>query len=169
MPTLEFAHPEIHPDAYIASTARVFGNVKIDARAVLMFGVVVRAEFDRTEVGSETNLQDNVVVHCDDSFPTRIGRRVTVGHGAVIHGAIVGDSCLVGIGATALNGSRLGEGAWLAAGSVLPEGKEIPPWTLAVGIPAKPLRELSEEEISRHDEGVDHYLKLAAAYRRIRH
>lgn len=168
MPTIEFPTPDIHPDAFVASTARVFGGVRIDARAVLMFGVVVRAEFDRIEIGSETNLQDNVVVHCDEGFPTRVGRRVTVGHGAVIHGASIGDSCLVGIGSAALNGSKLGEGAWLAAGSVLPEGKEIPAWTLAVGIPAKPVRELNEEEISRHDESVDHYLKLAAAYRRMR-
>jgi carbonic anhydrase/acetyltransferase-like protein (isoleucine patch superfamily) len=83
----------------------------------------------------------------------------------VVHGATVGDHCLVGIGARALNGSELGEGAWLASGAVLPEGRVIPPWTLAVGIPAKPLRELTETEIDRQRSGVDDYLRLGATYR----
>jgi carbonic anhydrase/acetyltransferase-like protein (isoleucine patch superfamily) len=85
----------------------------------------------------------------------------------VVHGATVGDNALIAIGARALNNSTVGEGAWLAAGAVLAEGKEIPPWTLAVGIPARPVRELTEDEIRHADEGVDHYLELAAAYRRI--
>jgi carbonic anhydrase/acetyltransferase-like protein (isoleucine patch superfamily) len=132
-----------------------------------MFGVVIRAELDRVEVGAETNLQDNAILHCDEGIPTRIGRRVTVGHGAIVHGATVGDRCLVGIGAIALNGSELGEGAWLAAGSVLTEGRSIPPWTIAVGTPAKPLRELTEDEIRRQVTGVDHYLELGDHYRSI--
>jgi carbonic anhydrase/acetyltransferase-like protein (isoleucine patch superfamily) len=78
---------------------------------------------------------------------------------------LVGDNCLVGIGAKLLNRSRLGEGAWLAAGSVLAEGKEIPPWTLGLGIPAKPVRELTEDEIRRQVEGVDHYQELRETYR----
>jgi carbonic anhydrase/acetyltransferase-like protein (isoleucine patch superfamily) len=83
----------------------------------------------------------------------------------VVHGATVGDHCLVGIGSVALNGSTLGEGAWLAAGSVLAEGKTIPPWTLAVGTPARPLRELTEAEIARQDSGVEEYLRLGSLYR----
>jgi carbonic anhydrase/acetyltransferase-like protein (isoleucine patch superfamily) len=90
---------------------------------------------------------------------------VTIGHAAVVHGAIVGDHCLIGIGALALNGSELGEGSWLAAGSVLPEGKSIPPWTLAVGTPAKPVRDLREGEIRRQDVGVDTYLRFGVTYR----
>lgn len=157
--------PTIHPSAFVASTAVIHGDVSIGERAVVMFGVVIRAELDRVEVGPESNLQDAVVVHCDEDIPTRIGRRVTVGHGAIVHGATIGDRCLVGIGSIALNGSELGEGAWLAAGSVLTEGRSIPPWTIAVGTPAKPLRELTEEEIGRQVGGVDHYLELGAHYR----
>jgi carbonic anhydrase/acetyltransferase-like protein (isoleucine patch superfamily) len=85
----------------------------------------------------------------------------------VVHGATVGDRCLIGIGSLALNGSVLGEGAWLAAGSILTEGKTIPPWTLAMGIPAKPIRELTEAEIAAQSEGVDQYLKFGATYARI--
>lgn len=157
--------PSIDPDAFVASTARVFGKVAVLARAVILFGAVVRAEHDAVTIGEESNLQDNVVVHCDAGYPARIGRRVTVGHAAVVHGATVGDHCLVGIGAMALNGSTLGEGSWLAAGSLLPEGKSVPPWTLALGTPAKPVRELTEEEIRRAAAGVDAYLELGSLYR----
>ncbi len=161
------AAPVIHHTAFIASTARIFGDVVVEAEAVVMFGVVIRAETDRIVVGEETNIQDNTVLHTDWGFPTLLGRRVTVGHAAVIHGAVVGDYCLVGLGAIALNGAVMGEGSWLAAGSVLGERKVIPPWTLAVGTPARPLRELRPQEIERAEVGVEEYLTLGATYRRL--
>jgi carbonic anhydrase/acetyltransferase-like protein (isoleucine patch superfamily) len=105
------------------------------------------------------------VLHCDEDVPCLLGDRITVGHSAVVHGAVVGDRCLIGIGALLLNGSRLGEGSWLAAGSVLPEGREIPPWTLAIGTPARPVRDLTPAEIERADDGVDHYVTLIERYR----
>lgn len=159
--------PKIDPSALICPGAWVHGQVEIDARAFLLFGAVVRAELDRISIGVETNIQDNVVIHCDDGIPCEIGSRVTVGHLAAVHGATVGDRALIGIGAKALNDSKVGEGAWLGAGSVLTEGAEIPPWTLALGTPAKVIRELTDDEIRRADEGVDHYLLLADAYRRL--
>lgn len=157
--------PSIDPTAVVADGAILRGEVTIGAGAFVLFGAVLRAEEDRVVVGSETNIQDNVVVHCDAGFPTEIGSRTTVGHSAVVHGAVIGDGCLVGIGALALNGSRLGEGAWLAAGSVLAEGQEIPPWSLAVGTPAKPRRDLTPEEIERQKSGVATYLGLRDLYR----
>ncbi len=141
------------------------GRVTVAERVFILFGTVIRAEFDEIRIGAETNIQDNSVLHCDEGLPCLLGRRVTVGHSAVVHGANVGDNCLVGIGAIMLNGSSLGEGAWLASGSVLTEGKEIPPWTLAVGIPARPIRELTEQEVARARDGVDHYLDLLGHYR----
>ena len=133
----------------------------------MLFGAVIRAELDQITIGIDSNIQDNVVVHCDEGIPCRIGDRVTVGHSAVIHGADVGDRSLIGIGAKILNRSTVGEGAWIAAGSVLTEGSQVPPWTLAVGTPAKPVRDLTKAEILRADDGVDHYLQLAALYRDI--
>jgi carbonic anhydrase/acetyltransferase-like protein (isoleucine patch superfamily) len=165
MEPLALSSPRLHPEAFVASTARVFGDVEIGRRAVVMFGVVIRAELDRVRIGEETNLQDNAIVHCDAGVPTVIGRRVTIGHGAVVHGATVGDRCLIGIGAIVLNRATVGEGAWVAAGSVLPEGKTVPPWTLAVGTPARPLRELTADEIARQDNGVDDYLRFGETYR----
>ena len=167
MKPLVLPDPSIHASAFVAPTAQVYGSVEIRAFAVVMFGAVLRAELDAIVIGEESNLQDNVVVHADLGIPTSIGRRVTVGHAAVVHGSTIGDHCLVGIGALALNGSVLGEGAWLAAGSVLPEGRSIPPWTLAVGTPAKPLRELRPDEIERQDHGVDVYLRFGATYREL--
>ena len=113
---MDLADPRIHDTAFVAPGVMVFGDVTIGERAVLMFGVVVRAELDRVEVGTETNVQDNCVLHCDAGIPCLVGSRVTIGHAAVVHGAVVEDHCLVGIGARALNGSHMGEGSWLAAG-----------------------------------------------------
>ncbi|HSJ84337.1 MAG TPA: gamma carbonic anhydrase family protein [Acidimicrobiia bacterium] len=167
MSAIHLPDPDIDPTALIAPGAHVHGRVSIGAGVSVFFGVVIRAELDRIDIGAETNVQDNVVVHCDDGVPCRMGQRVTVGHSAVVHGAEVGDRCLVGIGAMLLNGSRLGEGSWLASGSILTEGREIPPWTLAVGIPAKPARELTVAEIERADRGVNNYLELIEPYRRL--
>ncbi len=157
--------PSIHPDAFVAPGAHIHGDVTIAGNAVVLFGVVVRAEFDRITIGEATNVQDGTIVHCDAGVPTHIGARVTIGHVAVVHGATVGDHCLVGIGSRVLNGSVLGEGAWLGAGAVLTEGTEIPPWTLALGIPARPVRELTSDEVERQRHGVADYLRIAALYR----
>lgn len=167
MSAIHLPEPEIDPTALIAPGAHVHGQVSVGARVSVFFGVVIRAELDRIDIGAETNIQDNVVIHCDADVPCLVGRRVTIGHAAVVHGAEVGHRCLIGIGARLLNGSRLGEGSWLASGSILTEGKEIPPWTLAMGIPAKPVRDLTTAEIGRADSGVDRYLDLLEPYRRL--
>jgi len=159
--------PTIHYTALIAPDAHVYGDVVIGPDVFVLFGAVVRAEFDQIVIGAETNIQDNCVLHCDEDIPALVGNRVTVGHSAVIHGAVVGDGALIGIGAMALNRSTIGEGAWLAAGSVLPEGKSVPAWTLAVSAPARPMRELTEDEIRGADDGVNRYLELARRYREI--
>jgi carbonic anhydrase/acetyltransferase-like protein (isoleucine patch superfamily) len=157
--------PVIDPTAVVLPGARIHGQVNIGPRTFVLFGAVIRADLDRIVIGSETNIQDNAVLHCDEGIPCLLGDRITVGHSAVVHGALVGDRCLVGIGALLLNRSQLGEGAWLAAGSVLAEGREISPWTLAMGTPARPIRELTAAEIARADEGVDSYVSLLEHYR----
>ncbi len=158
--------PHIDPSSFVAPSAQIHGAVTIGPRAVIMFGAVLRAEYESITIGEESNVQDNCVFHTDEGFPAAIGRRVTVGHGAVVHGATVAENCLVGIGSIMLNGSSLGEGAWLAAGSMLTPGKEVPPLTLAAGSPAKPLRDLRPEEIKSQDDGVGNDLRFADMYRR---
>ena len=166
MEPLHLARPSIDASAFTAPNTYIYGDVTIGPEAVIMFGVVMRAEFASIRIGARTNVQDNSVLHCDDGLPCLVGSDVTIGHAAVVHGATVGDHALIGIGARILNGSVVGEGAWVAAGSVLPEGKVIPPWTLAMGTPAKPVRRLTEDEMARQSEGVATYLRLAEAYRR---
>lgn len=165
MQPYDLGTPVIDPTAFVAPDAQIHGDVHIGPGAVIMFGAVIRAELAPVRIGAETNIQDNCVLHTDEGLPAIVGSRVTIGHAAIVHGATVGDHCLVGIGAMALNGSTLGEGAWLAAGSVLTEGRSIPEWTIGVGTPAKPLRALTEAEIRRQDDGVDTYLRLGATYR----
>jgi carbonic anhydrase/acetyltransferase-like protein (isoleucine patch superfamily) len=151
----------------IAPGSHIHGRVRLGENVFVLFGVVIRAELDRIDIGAESNVQDNSILHCDEGVPCLVGERVTIGHSAVVHGATIGNRALVGIGAKALNRSTLGEGTWLAAGSVLAEGKEIPSWTLAMGVPARPVRPLTDEEIAHADEGVEHYLELAGVYRQI--
>ena len=167
MEPYELATPVIDPTAYVAPGVQIFGDVHVGPNAVIMFGTVIRAELASVHIGRDSNIQDNCVIHTDEGLPSVIGSRVTVGHAAIVHGAVIGDHCLVGIGSMALNGSDLGEGSWLAAGSVLTEGKSIPAGMLAVGTPARALRELTPDEVRRQDEGVDVYLRLAATYRTI--
>ena len=159
--------PKIDQTALVAPGAHLFGDIAIGPEVFVLFGVVIRAELDRIEVGAQTNIQDNAVLHCDEGVPCLVGERVTIGHSAVVHGATVGDQALIGIGAKLLNRSVVGEGALIAAGSVVPEDAEIPPWTLAMGVPAKPRRDLTDTEIRRAADGVDHYLELLEAYRPI--
>ena len=159
--------PRIHPSAFLSPGVQVHGAVTVGPEAFLLFGVVIRAELDTIDVGAQTNIQDNSVLHCDEGVPCVVGSRVTVGHAAVVHGAVIEDRALIGIGARVLNRAHVGTGAWIAAGSVLTEGSSVPEWTLAMGTPAKPVRDLTDSEIQRADEGVHHYLELATRYREI--
>ncbi len=167
MSPLKLGIPQIDPTAFVAPTAVLYGSITVDRRVVIMFGTVIRAELDKVHVGAESNIQDNCIIHVDTDYPAQIGSRVTIGHAAVIHGATIGDHCLVGIGSRALNGSVMGEGSWLAAGSVLSPGKSVPSWTLAMGVPAKPVRDLTEDEVASQRAGVDDYLRFGATYARL--
>jgi carbonic anhydrase/acetyltransferase-like protein (isoleucine patch superfamily) len=127
---------------------------------------VLRGDIEPIEVGEETNLQDLTIAHTSrGASPVRIGRRVVVGHRVILHGTTVGDDALVGMGSVLLDGSVLGEGSILAAGAVLTEGTKIPPGSLAVGIPARVVRPVTESEQARIRQGVKIYLDLTEAYK----
>jgi len=104
-------------------------------------------------------------LHLDEGFPLTVGDRVTVGHSVTLHGCTVEDDTLIGIGATILNGARIGKGSVVAAGSLIPEGMDVPPGTLVMGVPAKPRRPVTAEEHARFEEGVQHYVEKARAYK----
>jgi carbonic anhydrase/acetyltransferase-like protein (isoleucine patch superfamily) len=167
VPALRFAGdaPTIDPTAWLAPTAMVIGRASIAADTSLFYGAVVRADMDEIWLGQGSNLQDNVVVHTDFGFPTRIGAGVSVGHAAVVHGCSVEDNCLIGMNATVLNGAVIGTGSLVAAGAVVLEGTRIPPHSLVAGVPGKVRRELTDEEYAKVMRNAEHYRGLAAQHR----
>jgi carbonic anhydrase/acetyltransferase-like protein (isoleucine patch superfamily) len=132
--------PSIHPSAFIASTASVMGNVTIGAEASVWYGAVLRGDLEAIEIGDQTNIQDLTVVHADPGIPCRIGRRVGVGHRAILHGCTIEDECLVGMGSIVLNGARIGTGSVIAAGALVPEQMEVPAGSLVMGVPGRIVR-----------------------------
>ena len=133
---------------YVAYDATLAGSIILENEANIWFGVVIRADNDQVHIGEATNIQDGSVLHCDPGFPLTLGRSVTVGHKAMLHGCSVGDGTLIGINSVILNGARIGAGSLIGANSLVPEGKVIPPGVLAMGSPAKVVRELKPEQIA---------------------
>jgi carbonic anhydrase/acetyltransferase-like protein (isoleucine patch superfamily) len=158
--------PKIAVSAYIDPCAVVIGEVEIGERSSVWPNVTIRGDVNAMHIGAETNIQDNSVLHSDDGFPLIVGDRVTVGHAVVLHGCVIEDEVVVGIGAVVLNGARVGKGAVVAAGSLVTEGMEIFAGTLAMGVPAKPRRAVSETEQARFREGCMHYVEKAQIYKR---
>lgn len=155
----------IDQDAFVAGGATIRGNVRIASGSSVWFGTVIRGDTECVEIGQRSNIQDLCVLHADPGFPCRIGDDVTVGHAAVVHGATVGHGAMIGIRAVVLNGATIGAGAIVGAGAVVTEQAEIPDGHLAVGVPAKVIRELSDSEIERTKRTAAHYVQAAAKYR----
>jgi len=157
--------PNVHPDAYIAPTAVLIGDVVVGAGASVWFGAVLRADESQIKVGEGSNIQDNAVIHCATNLPTLSERNATIGHSALLEGCIVEEGALVGMGSTMLQRSRLGAGSMLAAGAVLQEGKEIPPGHLAAGVPATVKKPLAGSSGNWVGTAAKHYQDRAVAYR----
>jgi carbonic anhydrase/acetyltransferase-like protein (isoleucine patch superfamily) len=157
--------PKVHPDAYIAPTAVLIGDVEVGANASIWFGAVLRGDEAPIKVGEGANVQDNVVLHVSADLPTIIERDATVGHSAQLEGCVVEEGALVGMGATMLKRSRLGAGSVLAAGGVLQEGQEVPPGYLAAGVPAEVKKELGGSSREWVAIAAKHYQDRAVKYR----
>lgn len=158
-------HPEsIHPTSFIAPGAVVVGTVSVGAEASLWYGVVVRGDTESVSIGAQTNVQDGCILHADPGLPCVLGERVSLGHGAIVHGAIVEDDSLIGIRATVLNGARIGRGSLVAAGALVPPGVAIPPGSVVMGVPAKVVRVVTDEDRAHLQHTAEHYVALARAY-----
>ena len=138
--------PIIDESVFVAESADVIGEVTIKKNASIWYNVVIRGDEQPIVIGENTNIQDGSVVHTGWDEPTTIGNNVTVGHKALVHGCKIGDNTLIGMGAIVLDGAEIGEFTLLGAGSLVPPGKKIPSGVLAMGSPAKVIRELSDEE-----------------------
>jgi len=159
------ARVELGPDAWVAPNATLTGRVTLGARASIWFGCVLRGDLAPITIGDETNVQDLTVVHVDHELPVVVGRRVTIGHRAVVHGCVIDDDAVIGMGAVLLSGSRVGKGALVAAGAVLREGFELPAGAIAAGVPAVVRGEVGDALRLRFRAGVESYLRLAARAR----
>jgi carbonic anhydrase/acetyltransferase-like protein (isoleucine patch superfamily) len=157
--------PALGDGAHVDATAVVIGRVSLGARSSVWPLAVIRGDTDRISVGDETNVQDGAVLHADAGVPCTIGARVTIGHRAIVHGCTVGDEALVGMGAIVMNRAVVGEGAIVGAGAVVPEGMEIPPGAMAVGVPARVVRRLSEQEREAVRQSARHYVHMADLHR----
>jgi len=155
----------IHSSAFIHERATVIGDVTLGARASVWPSAVVRGDTAAIVIGDESNVQDGAIIHVDRGVPTTIGRRVAIGHHAVVHGATVADDCLIAMGAIVLNGVRIGSGSLVAAGAVCTEGMEIPANSLVMGVPARVVRETTPEMRDRIARTVASYLTLQEEHR----
>jgi carbonic anhydrase/acetyltransferase-like protein (isoleucine patch superfamily) len=157
--------PTIDPSAFIHSTAVVAGDVTLGARVSVWPTAVIRGDSDSIVIGDDSNIQDGAIVHVDHGVPTKIGKRVAVGHRAIIHGSTVEDDCLIAMGAILLNGVHVGTGSIVGAGAVCREGMRIPPNSLVLGVPGRVTRETTPEERERIKHTVNSYLELQTRYK----
>ena len=165
------ATPKIHPEAFVAETAVVIGDVEIGAGTSIWYGCVVRGDINKIRIGRNTNVQDGTVIHVnhdrygDGGMPTFIGDDVTIGHMALIHACTIEDECLIGMRATVMDGAVIGRNSIVGAAALVTAGTIIPPGSLVLGSPAKVKRELDEQERASILELADKYTRVAQAHK----
>ena len=150
---------------FVAPDAAVIGDVELGEDSSVWYGAVLRGDTEPIRIGARSNIQDGTVVHTDEGFPTTVAEDVTVGHNVVLHGCTIGAGCTIGMGAILLNGSRVGANSLVAAGALLPEGREYPSDSLIMGVPARAVRELTDDERARVAEGSEVYQQRAREHR----
>ena len=157
-----WAPVDVSRAAFVATNAVVMGDVSIESGVSIWYSAVVRGDVERIEIGNCTNIQDGAIIHCDPGHPTILESYVTVGHRAVIHSAYIETGCLIGIGAIVLDGVRVGSGSIIGAGCVVT--KDVPPRSLMVGVPAKCLRQLDDNEVEGLILHANKYERLALVH-----
>ncbi|MGY1710631.1 gamma carbonic anhydrase family protein [Geodermatophilus sp. SYSU D00758] len=165
---LHFGAPKIDDEAFVAPTAVVVGAVTMEARSSIWYGAVARADEEVIVLGPGTNVQDGCTLHSDPGFPLLVGRGVTVGHRVVLHGARVDDDVLVGMGSIVMNGAHIGAGSIVAAGAVVPPGMSVPPRSVMAGVPAKVVREATDDDLAHIRGNAESYTTRLPAARKVR-
>lgn len=153
--------PADHGAAFVAENATLVGSVRLEEGASVWYGAVLRADTGRIVVGAGSNVQDNAVLHTGPELDIVLGRGVSVGHSAVLHGCMIGDGCMIGMHATVLNGAVIGPGCLIAAGALVPERAQIPAGSLVMGVPGKVVRPVSEEQKAAIAANEAEYRELA--------
>lgn len=155
----------IDDSVFIADSSTVVGSVTLGRNASVWFGATIRGDMAPVTIGENTNIQENAVIHVDFDFPTFIGKNITVGHSAIVHGATVKDNSLIGMRAVLLNGAVVGENCIIGAGAIVMEGQVIPDNSIVFGVPAKVAKPVTQEMLDRTLEGVNIYVQYARKYR----
>jgi len=159
--------PQVGDGTFIADNAVLVGDVVVGARSSIWYGAVLRGDVFYIRIGDETSIQDNTVIHVTHGKnATLVGNRVTVGHSVNLHGCVIHDRCIIGMGSIVLDAADVGERCIVGAGSLVTAGSRIPPGTLAIGSPARPKRDLTADELSWLDVSASHYVELARTYLR---
>ncbi len=156
--------PRIAKNVFIADSAEVLGDVDIGENSSIWFGAVVRGDQNFIKIGRNSNVQDNSVVHVNEDHCVEIGDRVVIGHKAIIHGTKIKGNCIIGMGSILLNGSEVGENCIIGAGAVIVEDQKIPSNSIAVGIPAKVVKQVSAEHLKRIEINWQEYVELNSNY-----
>ncbi len=157
--------PSVDESCFVADSARVTGDITLQNDVNVWYGTVMRGDVEAINIGARTNIQDNSVVHTSNGYPCKIGEDVTVGHGAIIHGATIEENCLIGMGAIVLDGVHIEKNVIIGAGALIPPGKRIAANSLVVGSPGKVVRELTEEEISGIKKSAENYVLVSKEYK----
>ena len=157
--------PQVPASAYVAAEATLIGQVSLGERASVWPGAVARGDNEPISIGDESNVQEGAVLHADPGFPLAIGRRVTVGHQAMVHGCTIGDGSLIGIQAVVMNGAVIGRDSIVGAGAIVTEGKRFPERSLILGAPAKVVRELTEADLKNLASAADSYVQRSGLFR----
>jgi len=163
----ENKYPEIHPTVFVAEGAKIIGKVKVGKSSSIWYNSIIRGDINSIVIGEGTNIQDNCVIHVDRNAGVKIGNNVTVGHNVVLHGCKIKDGALIGSGAVIWDGAEVGEEAIVGACAFVPPAMAVPPRTLVVGVPAKMIREITQEEIEKIRENTKDYIKLAEYHKEI--
>jgi carbonic anhydrase/acetyltransferase-like protein (isoleucine patch superfamily) len=165
---LPFGAPEVDDEAFVAPTAVVVGAVTMGPRASIWYGAVARADAETIEIGEGSNVQDGCTLHSDPGFPLVLGRHVTVGHRVVLHGAHVEDEVLIGMGSVVMNGARIGTGSIVAAGAVVTQGTQVPPGSVVAGIPARIVRQATDDDLLHIRGNAASYYERLPSARKVR-
>lgn len=156
--------PNIDPSVFVAKGAVVLGDITIAKDCSIWYNATIRSTESYISIGEGSNVQDNAVIHVDYDHPTIIGSRVTIGHGAIIHGCSIDDNSLIGMGAIILNGAKIGKNCIIAAGTLVPQNKEIPDNSLVMGSPGKIVRQVTDEEIQKNIQNAENYIMERLTY-----
>lgn len=162
----EGINPKINKNTYISESVDIIGNVEIDENANIWFGTRLRGDMNKIVIGANTNIQENSVVHVVVNSPCIIGKDVTIGHGAIIHGCTISDNVLVGMGSIILNNAKIGKNTIIGAGSLVTQGKSFKDGVLILGNPAKIVRELTDDEIKSIKSSAGNYVSLSKRYKK---